>query len=73
MPKKGEVIRLFADAVVPANVPKAADPLQSNVLTPRKLLELPKVREVKLEDAGTFIAFVIFAILHSLFTHYLRS
>lgn len=73
IPKKGEVTKLFAGAVVPATVPKAAEPLQSKVLTPRKLLEFPKVREVKLEEAGIFIAFVIFAILHSLFTHYLRS
>ncbi|WP_220017913.1 hypothetical protein [Candidatus Rhabdochlamydia oedothoracis] len=72
IPRKGEITKLFGGAVVPATVPKAADPLQSKVLIPRKLLEFPKVKEVKFEEAEIFIAFVIVTILHSLFTYYLR-
>jgi hypothetical protein len=62
-PKKGAITKLFAGAAVPATVPKADDPLQSKVFMPRNVLPFPNVRNSVLEETGTLIAFVIFAIL----------
>ena len=62
IPKNPLPTKPFAGAAVPAKVPKAADPLQSNELVPRKLFAFPKVSEGTEEEAGVLVAFAIFAI-----------
>lgn len=70
IPKNPLTVKLFAGAVVPAKVPKAADPLQSKVLVPKKLLLFPSVKDCVVEEAGIFNEFAIFAILTACVTCY---